>query len=404
MSVSWWVWAVLMLAVAAMLAVDLFLHRDNHVIGFREAAIWSGIWIAAGLLFGVILWVWQGGEVAGTYYAGYLIEKALSIDNVFIFALIFTYFAVPAAFQHKVLFWGVIGALVFRLVFIIVGAELLEAFFWTAYVFGVFLIYTGYQMAFRHGGQTPPDQNPVVRLVRRLIPTDPRYHGDRFFTRIDGKRVATLLFVVLIAVEATDLIFAMDSVATILAITTSTFIVWTANAFAILGLRSLYFCLAGLLRRFVHLHYGLAALLTFAGVKLILSETPVGKLPIPVTLGVIVATLTVSIVWSLHSTRGTTTDATDAGDRAVSAPTDRPEQFTTPQRGARRGDPARPLPAAAVAARRRRRAHRTRPDPRRLDRPHHLPPSTTTTASPSPPATDAHRGEAESHRSCSASP
>jgi tellurite resistance protein TerC len=295
---------VLMLAIAAMLAIDLFLHRDNHVIGFREAALWSGIWIAAGLLFGVILWVWQGGGVAGTYYAGYLIEKALSIDNVFVFALIFSTFAVPAAYQHKVLFWGVIGALLFRLVFIFVGAELLETFFWTAYVFGAFLVYTGYRMAFRHGEQTPPDRNPVVRLVRKVIPTSPAYHGDRFFTRVGGSRVATLLFVVLIAVEATDLIFAVDSVAAILAITTSTFIVWTANAFAILGLRSLYFCLAGLLRRFVHLHYGLAVLLAFAGVKLVLSETPVGKLPIPVTLSVIILTIAVSIIWSLRSSRG----------------------------------------------------------------------------------------------------
>ncbi len=283
-----------------------FRHRDNHLIDFREAAVWSGIWIAAGLLFGVVLWWWQGGEVAGTYFAGYLIEKALSIDNVFVFALIFTYFAVPAAYQHKVLFWGVIGALVFRLVFIFVGAELLETFFWTAYVFGAFLVYTGYTMAFRHGEQTPPDRNPVVRLVRRVVPTDPSYHGDRFFVRIGGQQVATLLFVVLIAVEATDLIFAIDSVAAILAITTSTFIVWTANAFAILGLRSLYFCLAGLLRRFVHLHYGLAALLAFAGVKLILSETPVGKLPIPLTLSVIVVALVTSILWSLVATRGAT--------------------------------------------------------------------------------------------------
>ncbi len=301
MTVSWWVWTLLMLAIGAMLAIDLFLHRDNHVIGFREAAVWSGIWIAAGLLFGVILWVWQGGDVAGTYYAGYLMEKALSVDNVFIFALIFSYFAVPAAYQHKVLFWGVIGALVFRLAFIFVGVELLETFFWTAYLFGAFLIYTAYKMAFRHSEQTPPDRNPVVRLVRRVLPTDPAYHGDRFFTRVNGKRVATLLFVVLIAVEATDLIFAIDSVAAILAITTSTFIVWTANAFAILGLRSLYFCLAGLLRRFVHLHYGLAVLLAFAGGKLILSETPIGKLPIPVTLAVIVTTLAVSIIWSLRS-------------------------------------------------------------------------------------------------------
>ena len=300
LSVSWWVWAVLMLAIAAMLAVDLFLHRDNHVIGFREAAVWSALWIAAGLLFGVVLWGWQGGDVAGTYYAGYLIEKALSIDNVFVFALIFSTFAVPAALQHKVLFWGVIGALVF----IFVGAELLETFFWTAYLFGAFLVYTGYRMAFRHGEQPAPDRNPVVRLVRRIIPTDAAYHGDRFVTRINGRRVATLLFVVLVAVEATDLIFAIDSVAAILAITTSTFIVWTANAFAILGLRSLYFCLAGLLRRFVHLHYGLAVLLAFAGVKLILSETPVGKLPIPVTLGVIIVTIAASIVWSLRSTAG----------------------------------------------------------------------------------------------------
>ncbi len=182
---------LLMLAIAVMLAIDLFLHRDNHVIGFREAATWSGIWIAAGLLFGVVLWAWQGGDVAGTYFAGYLIEKALSIDNVFVFAMIFTYFAVPAAYQHKVLFWGVIGALVFRFVFIFVGAELLETFFWTAYLFGAFLIVTAYKMAFQHGEQTPPDRNPVVRLVRRLVPTDPAYHGDRFFTRINGRRVAT---------------------------------------------------------------------------------------------------------------------------------------------------------------------------------------------------------------------
>ncbi|PGH46413.1 tellurium resistance protein TerC [Micromonospora sp. WMMA1996] len=287
-----------------MLAVDLFLHRDNHVIGFREAAVWSAVWIAAGLAFGVVLWLWQGDEAAGAYYAGYLIEKALSVDNVFVFALVFTYFAVPAAYQHKVLFWGVIGALLFRLVFIFVGAGLLETFFWTAYVFGLFLVWTGWKMAFRHDTEMRPERNLVVRAVRRVIPTDARYHGDRFFTRLDGRRVATLLFVVLVAVEATDLIFAIDSVAAILAITTSTFIVWTANAFAVLGLRSLYFCLAGLLRRFVHLHYGLAFLLAFAGVKLILSETPVGKLPIPLTLGVIVATLAVSIGWSLVTTRG----------------------------------------------------------------------------------------------------
>lgn len=298
-----WGWVALTVFIAAMLAVDLFLHRDDHVIGFREAAAWSAVWIAAGLGFGAIVWWAYGGEVAGTYYAGYLIEKALSVDNVFVFALIFTYFAVPDRYQHKVLFWGVIGALLFRLVFIFVGAELLRVFFWTAYVFGAFLIYTAYKMAFQHDSDLQPERNLLVRLVRRVVPTDPNYHGNKFFTRVDGKRVATLLFVVVVAVEATDLIFAIDSVAAVLAITTSTFIVWTANAFAVLGLRSLYFCLAGLLRRFKYLHYGLAVLLAFAGVKLILSETPVGKLPIPLTLSVIVVTLAVSIGWSLAATR-----------------------------------------------------------------------------------------------------
>ncbi|MCL7460691.1 TerC family protein [Micromonospora echinofusca] len=313
MSVPWWAWLALTAAIAAMLAVDLLLHRDDHVIGLREAATWSAIWIAAGLAFGVLLWLWQGDEAAGAYFAGYLIEKALSVDNVFVFALVFSYFAVPAAYQHKVLFWGVVGALLFRFVFILLGAGLLETFFWTAYVFGAFLVWTGWKMAFRHDAETQPDRNLVVRLVRRVVPTDARYHGSRFFIRIDGRRTATLLFIVLVAVEATDLIFAIDSVAAILAITTSTFIVWTANAFAVLGLRSLYFCLAGLLRRFVHLHYGLAFLLAFAGVKLVLSETPVGKLPIPLTLGVIVATLAVSIGWSLVATRGTAGTRTPTG-------------------------------------------------------------------------------------------
>lgn len=310
-----WGWVAVMSAIALMLAIDLFLHRDNHVIEFREAALWSVLWIAAGLGFGAVLWWLYGGEVAGTYYAGYLIEKALSVDNVFVFALIFTYFAVPDRYQHKVLFWGVIGALAFRLIFIFVGAELLTAFFWTAYLFGAFLIYTAYKMAFKHDDDLQPDKNLLVRLVRRVIPVDPHYHGDRLVTRIDGKRVATLLLVVLVAVEATDLIFAIDSVAAVLAITTSTFLVWTANAFAVLGLRSLYFCLSGLMRRFVHLHYGLGFLLAFAGVKLILSETPVGKLPIPLTLSVIVVTLAVSIGWSLAATRNRDTDTEEAASR-----------------------------------------------------------------------------------------
>ncbi|WP_435612289.1 TerC/Alx family metal homeostasis membrane protein [Streptomyces sp. bgisy159] len=345
-AVPLWVWAAVTLGIGVMLAVDLIAHRDNHVIGFREAALWSALWIAVGLGFGLILWAWQGGETASTYYAGYLIEKALSIDNVFVFALVFSFFAVPDAYQHKVLFWGVLGALAARLVFIFVGAELLQVFFWTAYLFGAFLIWTGWKMAVSKDEEVHPDRNPVVRLVRRLIPTDPRFHGDRFFLRLRGRRVATLLFVTLVAIEATDLIFAVDSVAAVLAITTDTFLVWTANAFAVLGLRSLYFCLAGLLRRFQYLHYGLAVLLAFAGVKLILSETPVGKLPVPLTLGVIAVTITVSIAWSLIATRGGTGGTADrpgpTPDRAEPT-SDRPE----PTSDRPEPTPAGDIPAAA---------------------------------------------------------
>jgi tellurite resistance protein TerC len=301
--VPWWAWAALTLTIVVMLAVDLFLHRDAHEIGFREAAIWSAVWIVVGLGFGIVLWLWQGGETAATYYAGYLIEKALSVDNVFIFAMIFAAFAVPPAYQHKVLFWGVVGALGFRLVFIFGGAALLNALSWTAFLLGALLLWTAWKMAFSHKGEVDPERNLVVRLVRRVVPTTPEYHGGRFFVRLDGRRTATLLFVALVAVEATDLVFAIDSVAAVLAITTNTFLVWAANAFAVLGLRALYFCLAGMLSRFVHLHYGLAFLLAFAGLKLILSETPVGKLPIPLTLGVIAVTLLVSITASLWSTR-----------------------------------------------------------------------------------------------------
>lgn len=302
-AVPLWAWVALAVGIIVMLSIDLFLHRDDHVVSFREAATWSGIWIAAGLGFGLIMWWWQGGDVAATYYSAYLIEKALSVDNVFIFALIFGYFAVPDRYQHRVLFWGVIGALVMRLAFIFVGSALLETFFWTAYVFGLFLVYTGWKLAFRHDEPTDPGNNIMVRLMRRVIPLKGEYEGNRFFTRINGRRAGTLLLVALVAIESSDLIFAIDSVAAVLAITTNTFIVWASIAMAVLGLRALYFCLAGLLRRFVHLHYGLAFLLVFAGAKLILSETPVGKLPVWLSLSVIILTLAISIAWSLVATR-----------------------------------------------------------------------------------------------------
>ncbi|WBB70888.1 TerC family protein [Micromonospora sp. WMMD812] len=298
-----WAWAAVAAVIAVMLAVDVLSHRDNHVIELREALVWSGVWIGAGVLFGVLIWVWGGGDPAVAYFSGYLLEKALSVDNVFVFALLFGYFRVPAGYQHKVLFWGVVGALAFRLVFIFVGAELLERLAWAGLVLGGFLIWTGWRLAVRGEPDVDPERNVVVRLFRRLVPTDPRYHGDRFTVRSAGRRRATLLLVALVAIEATDVVFAIDSVAAILAITTHTFLVWTANAFAVLGLRSLYFCLAGLLRHFGYLRYGLALLLAFAGVKLILAETPVGKLPLWLTLAVVVLTLAVSIGWSVLAPR-----------------------------------------------------------------------------------------------------
>ncbi|WP_234040929.1 TerC/Alx family metal homeostasis membrane protein [Micromonospora coerulea] len=298
-----WAWAAVGAVIAVMLAVDVLSHRDNHVIELREALIWSGVWIAAGLAFGLIVWLGWGGEPAVAYYSGYLLEKALSIDNVFVFALLFGYFRVPAGYQHKVLFWGVVGALAFRLVFIFAGAELLDRLAVAGFVLGAFLIWTGWRLAVRGEPDVDPDRNIAVRLFRRMVPTEQQYHGGRFTVRVDGQRRATLMLVALVAVEATDVVFAVDSVAAILAITTNTFLVWTATAFAVLGLRSLYFCLAGLLRHFGHLRYGLAVLLAFAGVKLILAETPVGKLPLWLTLLVVVLTLSVAIGWNLLAAR-----------------------------------------------------------------------------------------------------
>ncbi|MDG4757908.1 TerC family protein [Micromonospora sp. WMMD710] len=302
-AVPLWAWAAVGAVIAVMLAVDVLSHRDNHVIGLREALLWSAVWVGAGLLFGLVVWFGLGGDPAIAYYSGYLLEKALSVDNVFVFALLFGYFRVPDGYQHKVLFWGVVGALGFRLLFIFAGAELLERLTWAGVVLGAFLIWTGWRLAVRGEPDVAPDRNPVVRLFRRVVPTDARYHGDRFTARVDGRRVATLLLVTLVAIEATDIVFAIDSVAAILAITTNTFLLWTATAFAVLGLRSLYFCLAGLLRHFAYLRYGLALVLAFAGAKLILAETPVGKLPIWLTLAVVVLSLAASIGASVVAAR-----------------------------------------------------------------------------------------------------
>ena len=299
-----WAWVGFGAFILLLLALDLFvLHREAKEVSFREAALLSAFWVALALLFGVLVWVWAGPTTAGEYYAGYVIEKALSVDNVFVFALIFSYFAVPVEYQYRVLFWGVVGALVLRVVFILIGAELLETYDWMVYVFGAFLIYTGIRMAHHSNQEVHPERNPLIRLLRRVMPMTESYRGQKFVLREGGKWVATPLLAVLISVETTDVVFAVDSIPAIFAITTNTFVVWTSNAFAILGLRALYFMLAGLMQRFVYLSLGLSVVLVFVGAKFIYSDL-FGKVPIWVSLPFIATAVAVSIAASLWKTRG----------------------------------------------------------------------------------------------------
>ena len=301
MEVPLWAWFAVLGVILAMLAVDLFAHRRAHVVSVREAAVWSAVWVTLGLGFGAVVWRVYGAQAGGEYLAGYLIEKSLAVDNVFVFALIFTYFAVPREYQHRVLFYGVLGALVFRAVFIAGGVVLIERFSWVLYVFGAFLVYTGWKM-FRHRDTDPdPGRNPVLRLVRRLVPTTDEYHEQKFWVRRAGRWVATPLFTVLVMVETTDIIFAVDSIPAIFAVTQEPFLVFTSNAFAILGLRAMYFLLADLIHRFVYLKVGLAVILVFVGVKMLLLD--VYKMPIAVSLSVIAASITVAVVASLRATR-----------------------------------------------------------------------------------------------------
>ncbi|MFA7297343.1 MAG: TerC family protein [Dehalococcoidia bacterium] len=295
-------WVAFNALIVGLLLLDLFvLHRHAHVVTIREAAITSTGWIALGLGFGGFVWWWLGSQAAGEYFAGYLIEKSLSVDNVFVFVIIFSYFAVPAAYQHRVLFWGVVGALVMRGIFIFAGAALLEAFDWILYIFGAFLLFTALKM-FRHSEMAlDPKQNRVLRLVSRFIPISEQYDGQKMFTKRNGVLMATPLFAVLVVVEATDLVFAVDSIPAIFAVTRDPFIVFTSNAFAILGLRALYFLLAGVAHRFVYLKTGLAVILAFVGVKMLIAQFY--HVPIVVSLGIIGAVLTVSIVASLLSKR-----------------------------------------------------------------------------------------------------
>jgi tellurite resistance protein TerC len=284
--------------IVAMLVVDLFmLYRDAHEVSLREAGLWSVIWVVLGLAFGVIVWIWRGPEPAGQYIAGYVIERSLSVDNLFVFALIFGYFAVPSLYQHRVLMWGVMGALVLRAVFIAAGVTLLESFHWTIYVFGALLLVTGIRLARSSGNHVDPGRNPVLRLVQRLVPMTEDYDDQRMVVRQGGRLMVTPLLAVVIVVATTDVVFAVDSIPAVLAVTRDPFLVFTSNAFAILGLRALYFLLAGMMDRFRHLKIGLAAVLVFVGVKMLASD--VFEPPIWASLVVIGATIGASVAASL---------------------------------------------------------------------------------------------------------
>lgn len=331
-----WFYAGFIGLVLLFLALDLgVFHRRAHVVKVKEALAWTVVWVVVAVLFAGLVWFaydhhWlgigrevaqldgsvrdvHGPEAAGLYLTGYLVEKSLAIDNIFVIAMIFSYFAVPAALQHRVLFWGIIGALLMRGAMIAAGAALLQQFSWIVYVFGGFLVLTGLKMAVVKGGEFDPSRNPVVRLLRRLYPISERYDGERFFTMENGRRVATPLFVALVLVECTDLLFAVDSIPAIFAITADPFLVFTSNILAILGLRSLYFCLAGMMDRFAYLKPALVAILLFVGVKMMLVHTPFKLAPLT-SLAVVLGILGLGAVASLLRPRA------PAGGQAADGP------------------------------------------------------------------------------------
>lgn len=302
LSETFWLWGGFILFVLAMLALDLgIFHRKTHTVSIKEAAIWSAVWITLALLFNVGVYFSSGPEPALQFFTGYLIEKSLSVDNIFIFALLFTAFTVPAAYQHRVLFWGVLGALVMRGALIALGAVLLESFHWLIYLFGVFLIAAGIRMAVRKEKEVHPERNPLLRFVRRVLPLTDEYEGDRFIVKRAGRVLVTPLLLVLLVVELTDLIFALDSIPAIFAVTQNPLLVYTSNVFAILGLRSLYFVFAHAMRSFAYLKIGLALVLTFVGIKMVLAD--VYHLPTPLALAVIAVILAAAIVASVVRTR-----------------------------------------------------------------------------------------------------
>jgi tellurite resistance protein TerC len=297
-----WAWGALVGAIVVMLVADLLIvHRRPHAVTFREAAIESSVWIAIGVAFTAVVAASFGGAAAGEYITGYLIEKSLSVDNVFVWAVLFSYFAVPREYQFRVLFWGIFGALAMRAIFIFVGVAAIERFEWVLYIFGAFLVVTAIRIATHRETEVHPERNPVLRLVQRLVPSTTEYDGHKLFTRRTGRLLATPLFVVLVLVETTDVVFAVDSVPAILAVSREPFIVFASNAFAILGLRALYFLLSGMAGRFRYLNIGLGVILAFVGVKMIVAEWY--HAPTWLSLSVIAVALAVAIGMSMRAER-----------------------------------------------------------------------------------------------------
>lgn len=292
------IWIGFIAFVIVLLALDLgVFHRKSHEVKIREALIWSVVWISLALIFNYGIYVYMGKEKALEFLTGYLIEKSLSVDNLFVFIMLFSFFNVEPKYQHKVLFWGIIGALIMRAIFIFAGVALISKFHWIIYIFGVFLIFTGIKMLFHKEDEVAPDKNPLVRLFKKFFPVTDQMQGGKFFVRINAKTVATPLFVVLLVVEFTDLIFAVDSIPAILAISKDSFIIFTSNVFAILGLRALYFALAGITKYFHLLKYGLSAILVFVGIKMTIVDF--FKVPITVSLLTIAGILAISVILSV---------------------------------------------------------------------------------------------------------
>ncbi len=291
-------WIVFGVLIPTMLILDLgVFHRRAHAVKVKEALIWSSIWISLALLFCLGIYLLMGSDKALLFITGYLVEESLSVDNLFVFLLIFTYFCVPAADQHRVLFWGIMGAIVMRGIFIVAGLALLEHLHWIVYLFGLFLIYTAVRLAFQKDKEVHPEKNPVLRLFRRFVPLTKNYHMNKFFVVSRGRRLTTPLLLVLVVIETTDVVFAVDSVPAILAITRDPFIVYTSNIFAVMGLRALYFALSGVIQKFHYLNYGLAAILGFLGLKMLVTDFL--EIPVVASLGVVGGILALSAVLSL---------------------------------------------------------------------------------------------------------